>query len=131
MNKYFKLAILALVVISVSCKKQNTATNNTLEGTWTITSFVDNDTDKTSQFATDNLTFDNKGNMSIGSGGMMMNMCSWSMTDSVYHFNMMGMHNNSMDALDGDWMMMNFSDNMCSFIDDNPNRDCRFTLQRR
>ena len=44
--------------------------------------------------------------------------------------NMMGMHNNSLNDLDGNWMMTDFSDSTCMFADDNPNRDCTFTMHK-
>ena len=56
---------------------------------------------------------------------------NWTEMDEVYHFNMMGMHGEPLDDLDDDWMMTDLSDNTCSFVDDNPNRDCMFTMHKK
>ena len=129
MIPYFKLIILTVFVMFASCKKNNTA-NDPIEGKWSISSFVDNGTDKTSQFTGYDFTFDNKGNMSVNGAGLM-NMCAWTKMDSVYHFNMMGMHSNVLNTLEEDWVMVNLSGNTCNFIDHNPNRDCKFTMLKK
>lgn len=129
MKNYFKLSILAFVLLIASCKKDN-VTSSPIEGNWAVSSFVDNGTDKTSQFLAYDFTFDKSGNMQI-KGGSMMSMCNWTKLDSVYRFNMMGMHSDVLATLDDNWMLTNFSGNTCNFIDNNPNRDCKFTLQRK
>jgi hypothetical protein len=129
MKNIIKLALLAIIVMLASCKKNN-AVNDPIEGKWTISSFVDSGTDKTSQFVAYDFSFDNKGNLSVN-GGSMMSMCGWSHVDSIYHFNMMGMHSDVVNTLDDDWTMTNLTGTTCSFIDHNPIRDCRFTMLRK
>lgn len=131
MKKYFLLAILAIPVMMASCEKDTIVVDNPIEGKWSIISFVDNGTDKTSEFAPYIFTFDSNGNMLVsGGGGGMMEMCNWTKMDSVYHFNMMGMHGEPLDGLDDDWTMSGLTDSTCNFIDNNPNRDCMFTMHK-
>lgn len=127
MKTHTILSVLLLLVMIVSCKK---GTLYPIEGTWSITSYVNNGTDKTSQFAPFTFSFKNSGKLSISNVGMM-NMCSFSIKDNVYHFNMMGMHNEPLSELDDNWMLMNLTDSTCSFIDDNLNRNCSFMMHRR
>ncbi len=129
MKKHSLLAILTISVMVASCKKDTVAVSNPIEGKWSITSFVDNGTDLTTEFAPYVFTFDSNGNMSIGGGGMM-EMCNWTEMDSVYHFNMMGMHGEPLNGLDDDWIMSGLTDSTCNFIDDNPNRDCMFMMHK-
>lgn len=131
MKKFLLFAILAVPVMIASCQKDTVVVDNPIEGKWTITSFVDNGTDKTAAFEPYIFVFDDKGNISIDGGGGMMDMCNWTEMDEVYHFNMMGMHGEPLDDLDDDWMMTDLSDNTCSFVDDNPNRDCMFTMHKK
>lgn len=130
-NTFLLLSI--FVLVAISCTKEsllkNNTSNNPITGQWVISSFVDNSVNKTSQFSGYTFTFDNDNNLQI-SGGMMMNMCSWTYTDSVYHFNMMGMHSNALDMLDDDWKLMNFSDTTCNFVDMRNDVDRSFTMRR-
>ena len=132
MKKVFHLVLLTVAVFAGSCKKdslsRNSASNNPIVGLWQISSFVDNGLDKTSQFAAYTFTFTSNNNLEIR-GGSMMSMCSWTHTDSVYHFNMMGMHSNSLDALDDDWILMNFSNSSCTFVGDHHDR--AFAMHRK
>ena len=121
--------ILALAVFAVSCTKDKLSTNNNIVGKWFITTFTDDGIDKTIAFAPYDFTFDEQGDLSIN-GGSMMSMCNWTMMDSIYHFDMMGMHDDPLDALDDDWMMTDFSDSTCAFSDDNPNRNCTFMMHK-
>lgn len=126
------MGLLILSVLAVSCKKDSleiSTSNNPIVGEWAISSFVDNGLDKTSQFAAYTFTFTSNNNLEI-KGGSMMNMCNWTLADSIYHFNMMGMHNDALDALDDDWRLMNFSDSTCTFVDDTPGHDRTFTMRR-
>ncbi len=131
MKKYILLASISLTVMLGSCKKDNITLPVTLEGKWAITSFIDNGTDKTSQLNSYNFTFDKNGNLAVNSGGMMNNMCNWTKHDSIYHFNMDGMHNGYLSMMDDDWIMTNLTDSICNFIDHNPNRICLFEMHRR
>ena len=80
MKKIFQIGLLAVVVIAVSCKKdslsKNSVSNNPIIGQWNISSFVDNGSDRTSQFASYTFTFDSNNNLQI-TGSTMMSMCSW------------------------------------------------------
>lgn len=127
MKKYTLLSIVAIFVMIVSCKK---TTIYPIEGNWVITSYINNGTDKTSQFAPYEFFFNSNGKLSISNIGMM-NMCSFSIKDSIYHFNMMGMHNEPLNELDDNWLLMNLTDSTCTFTDFNLNRTCSFMMHRR
>jgi hypothetical protein len=128
MKKYFVIVLVALTAIIISCKKDKVA--DKIVGSYYVSSFVDNGNDKTAQFAAYVFKFENNGNMSIEDGSMM-NMCSWTESNNIYHFNMSGMHSHSLDDFDDDWMMTSSNDSTCQFSDDNPNRNCTFVLHRK
>lgn len=129
MKTVSEIIICVLIILNTSCSKDSPAVTNEIVGKWSITTFTDNGMDKTNEFKAYQFTFDKQGNLAINGGGMM-NMCHWTCTNNTYHFDMMGMHNNSLNDLDGNWMMTDFSDSTCMFADDNPNRDCTFTMHK-
>ena len=131
MKNYFSTVALSLLVLIASCKKDEVPVINSIEGDWFIYSFIDNGIDNTNQYSSYTFTFDNMGNMTVNGGGMM-NMCDATMMgDSMYHFDMMGMHGGALNGMDGDWMMMNLTDSTCTFTDDEPDRNCTFIIHRR
>lgn len=132
MKRYIGLVIVAIVVMIAACKKDKVSSSNDFLGSYKVYSFVDNGINKTAEFAPYTITFNSNGIMSIDSTGMM-NMCSWSKTGGVYHFNMGGMHNSnsSINEFAGDWMMSDYNDTICNFMDDSPSRKCMFTLRRK
>ncbi len=109
---------MAVAVITASCKKDNmpidSNSNNPVVGNWKIFSFVDNGVNQTSQFAAYTFTFSSNNHLQI-TARKMLDMCNWTLTDSIYHFNMMGMHSNALNELDDYWKLMNFSDTTCTF----------------
>jgi hypothetical protein len=129
MKKYIELSILAILVLIVSCQK-NKNLNSPIEGKWAITSYFINDTDQAELFAPYTFSFARNGQLSVSNTGMM-NRCSFSMNDNIYHFNMMGMHGEPLDQLDADWMLTNMTDSSCSFLIYASNRDCHFRMHRR
>jgi hypothetical protein len=129
MKKHIELSILAILVLFVSCQKFRNL-NSPIEGKWAITSYFINDTDRATQFAPYTFSFGNKGQLSVSNTGMM-NMCSFSMHDNIYHINMMGMHSEPLSQLDADWMLTNVTDSSCSFLIYASNRDCHFRMHRR
>lgn len=132
MKHTFLLLFIAALFVT-SCKKESATTNNNsnspIVGEWVISSFVDNGVNEISQFAGYTFNFDANNNMQVNSG-MMMNMCSWTFKDSIYHFNMMGMHSNALDMMDDDWKLMNFSDTTCYFVDTRIGADRNFRMRR-
>ncbi len=125
MKKVFQIVLLTVAVFAVSCKKDNLSKNSTANspviGQWQISSFVDNGSDETSKFAAYTFVFDGNDHLEI-KGGMMMSMCNWTFTDSVYHFNMMGMHSDALNNLDDDWRLMSYSYTTCTFVSNNHDR---------
>lgn len=134
MKKTLQIALLAIAIFTASCKKdslsKNSTSNNPVIGEWSISSFADNGIDKTTQFASYLFDFTNNNNLQIKNGTMMMSMCSWTFADSIYHFNMTGMHNDALTDLDDDWKLMNTSDTSCQFIDHNPDHNRTFIMRR-
>lgn len=132
MKSMIQIILMTLAVIAVSCKKDsvpiNGTSNNPIVGEWAVSSFVDNSINKTSEFAAYSFAFGSNNSLQV-KGGTMMNMCNWTFTDSVYHFNMMGMHSNALDDMNGDWRLMNYSDTTCIFNSTLSN-DRTFILKR-
>lgn len=129
MKKYIVPVLAVIAVLMSSCQKKIIATNP-IEGRWFISSYFINDTDQAALFAPYTFTFAKNGQLSVNDIGMM-NLCSFSVHDNIYHFNMMGMHVEPLSQLDADWMLTNRTDSSCSFLIYASGRDCHFRMHRK
>ena len=127
MKKCIALVFIPIMMM-IACQKKNN-TDYPIQGKWAITSYFINDTDRSSQFAPFTFIFSN-GKLTVDNTGMM-NMCSYSAREGIYHFNMTGVSGKALEELDGDWMLTNLTDSTCSFIIYRSSRDCSFKMHKR
>lgn len=128
---YLSLCILAL---SSACSKiqnnQKELTNISTDGTWIVSSYIDDSNDETSDFATFRFNFNEDGVLNatdLLSSSSTPYTGSWSITDSNSNddddslddldFNINFAMSNKLDDLSDDWDIVSYTDTEIKLID--------------
>ena len=128
---YLSLCILAL---SSACSKiqnnQKELTNISTDGTWIVSSYIDDSNDETSDFATFRFNFNEDGVLNatdLLSSSSTPYTGSWSITDSNSNddddslddldFNINFAMSNKLDDLSDDWDIISYTDTEIKLID--------------
>lgn len=134
MKTKYVLILLLLTSVAFSCKKcdqANQSSANPIEGSWRITSFVANNSDKADEYSSYIFQFYNNHQLGVNGGATtgMMNKCNWSNNNNIYHFSTMGMQNNSLNALDGNWTLISMNGDSCKLKSND--KDCCFVMSKK
>ncbi|MDM9632694.1 hypothetical protein [Robiginitalea aurantiaca] len=157
MNKHFlKIGFLAAILLSTACTSdsENDDTTNLAQlqadveeltqtarsGEWTITNFVDDGADETTDFAGYDFTFNPDGSL-VADNGTSTVVGTWSITiddhssddsdddgmndddDDEIEFNIFFASPQSFNELSEDWDIISFSSDMIQLIDDDDDGD--------
>lgn len=129
-----KKILLSLVFMSamMSCSKwgntQKKINKTAIDGTWVVSSYIDNGDDETSELATFRLDFLENGTLNgtdLLSSNSNPHVGSWSITDSNSNddsiedldFNINFAVGNKLDDLSDDWDIISFNDSEIKLID--------------
>lgn len=129
-----KKILLSLVLMSamISCSKwgntQKKINKTAIDGTWVVSSYIDNGDDETSELATFRLDFLENGTLNgtdLLSSNSNPHVGSWSITDSNSNddsiedldFNINFAVGNKLDDLSDDWDIISYNDSEIKLID--------------
>jgi hypothetical protein len=125
-SSIFSFSIAALMLLAVSCSKNNSISSNTAQvassGTWRVSLFTDSGNDETSDFSGYSFTFSSNGTVTAIKNGVTKNG-TWSVSSSSNKFNInLGPKDNSnspLGELTDDWKILSSTATEIRLGDDN------------